>query len=706
MKLNLSKKIMLMTGAVLLVSVIGIGTVSVLKSKAALNDQAKDELVKLAAMSKSLCRATAIQAQLKAESDIKVASAMFDEISNKRVEIRDGKMVLDPGGQNMVINSNYQFVDQVSKETGSHCTIFLSENGQAKRIATTVLDDKGNRAINTTASQAVYDAVIGRGSSYKGRAWVVNAWYTTAYEPIRDTRNQVVGILFVGVKEGAGVLREALLSHKIGKTGYIYAIDTKGVLQIHPAKEGSDISKYDFIQEMTKKGPSLAEGEIGWITYPWMNKELGDTKPRDKGVAYAYFKDWDWVIGVGSYLDEFNAPAIGVRNAVIYLGIGFMLLSLLIAFYISRTITRPVVQLVKIAEAVTLGDASQEVEVRSSDEVGVLADGFRHMVDYLRSVSGAAQRIADNDLTVHLEPRSEKDTLGISFKGMVANLSGVVRELSQNSSQVVAAATEVASTSEEMAKGAQKQSSQASQVSAAVEEMTATIVESSRNAAEAATQAKEAAEAATQGRHIVSQTIEGMNQIAQVVHESAKTIEQLSKSSDQIGEIIGVIDDIADQTNLLALNAAIEAARAGEQGRGFAVVADEVRKLAERTTKATKEITDMIRSIQNETKGAVTSMEQGIKQVESGRVLASQAGESLGAILGYAQRVREMIQQVASAGEQQSQAAEEIARSVEGIAEVTKQSTLGAEQSASAAEELNRQADGLQQMVARFKTSE
>jgi methyl-accepting chemotaxis protein len=196
-----------------------------------------------------------------------------------------------------------------------------------------------------------------------------------------------------------------------------------------------------------------------------------------------------------------------------------------------------------------------------------------------------------------------------------------------------------------------------------------------------------------------------MNRIAAVVNQSAQTVKALGKSSDQIGEIIGVIDDIADQTNLLALNAAIEAARAGEQGRGFAVVADEVRKLAERTTKATKEIAGMIKQIQGETTGAVSAMEEGTKEVEQGKELAEKAGVSLKEIVEVSQRVTDMVAQIAAASEEQSSASEQISKNVEAISAVTGETASGTQQIARAAEDLNRLTENLQQLVGRFKLS-
>jgi len=384
--------------------------------------------------------------------------------------------------------------------------------------------------------------------------------------------------------------------------------------------------------------------------------------------------------------------------AVVALGI-----SALLALYQARSIGVPLARIAVVADAISQGDISHDIDLRSRDEVGRLAESFRNLIAYMRDLSTAAGQIAANDLTVEITPRSERDVLGQSFSTMKFNLSSMVRQLGVNADELVSAASEISSSSEQMSRGANEQTEQVALVSKAIEEMTATVVESSQSATQASEASRSAAEMAGQGGAIVGETVEGMKTIAEVVKESAASIGQLAKSAEQIGEIIGVIDDIADQTNLLALNAAIEAARAGEQGRGFAVVADEVRKLAERTGKATGEITEMIKSIQSETNDAVRVMESGIAEVGKGRELADQAGSSLSEIVNMSRNVMDMIERIATAAEQQSSASEQIVHNVENISSVARETASGAQQSASAAEELNRQAEGLQQMVARFK---
>jgi len=325
----------------------------------------------------------------------------------------------------------------------------------------------------------------------------------------------------------------------------------------------------------------------------------------------------------------------------------------------------------------------------------------------VKSLAEQADNVAKGDLTVEVVQHSEDEVgqLAASFKKMVENLRQTIGQVSEASSAVASASSEISSSTEEMAAGAQQQTSQAGEVASAVEEMTKTIVENSKNASNTAETAKAAKEAAGLGGRVVQETIVGMQRIAEVVNKSAETVKALGKSSDQIGEIITVIDDIANQTNLLALNAAIEAARAGEQGRGFAVVADEVRKLAERTTKATKEIAGMIKQIQVDTKGAVSSMEEGTQKVEEGIKLADKAGASLGEIVEISQKVTDMIAQIAAASEQQSSASEQISKNVEGISSVTSQTASGTQQIARAAEDLNRLTENLQQVVEKFKLS-
>ncbi len=698
LRLNLIQKLMLMLAAVLVVSITGVVMISTIKSNQYLTDSGKSDLAHMAVMAQVSCQVTAEEIQKKVKSDLMAADAEFELWTRGSVTVEGGQMIADPMGQRIVVNDNTDFVDMIKSKTGSLCTIFLNDNAQSRRIATNVLNDQGRRAVGTYVSQPVYDAVVNRGQTFVGRAWVVNDWYVTAYKPIHDEYNNIVGILFVGVKEQSPHLSEALLAQKVGKTGYIYTMNKDGVLQVHPNSTGKDISANAFAKEMMSVAPNLANGEVAFVTYEWER----NGKMAEKITAYTYVPEWEWIIGVGSYLDEFTSPANNIRNAIIFLGIGLLAVSMVIGFFIGRSIVKPIVNICDVAEAVALGDITKEITYRGRDEVGVLADSFRGMMDYLKENAEAAERIAENDLTVKVNPRSANDTLGNAFHKMITNLTAMIRDLRDNTRSLVSAATEISSASEQMAAGAQNQSDQASQVSTAVEEMTVTIVESSKNANEAKDMAEHASETSQKGRGVVDETISGLERIAQSSRESGDIVNELAAASDRIGQIIGVIDDIADQTNLLALNAAIEAARAGEQGRGFAVVADEVRKLAERTGTATGEITEMIKGIQNDSGRAVSSMEEAGNLVENGKSLADQAGINLHEISDLSQRVKDMIIQIATASDEQSAAAEQISKNIEHISSVTKETATGAQQSAAAAEELNRQAERMQQMISKF----
>jgi methyl-accepting chemotaxis protein len=339
-------------------------------------------------------------------------------------------------------------------------------------------------------------------------------------------------------------------------------------------------------------------------------------------------------------------------------------LSISTSIFMSRLILSPINKTVEAIIEVSKGDLTTRIDVASEDEIGEIAKHFNESVDRLH------------------------DT---------------ITQMATSSTRVSDAALTLDIAAEQMATGIEEAAAQVNSVAMASEEMSTTSSEIAQNCVMAAKSSEKANSAAIAGEEIIHETVNVMKRINERVKESAGIIKNLGARSDQIGKVVGLINDIADQTNLLALNAAIEAARAGEHGRGFAVVADEVRKLAERTTEATKEIGDTIKAMQAETKGAVSSMEEGVKEVEVGSVEAEKSGDALNDILKQVNAATVEINQIAVASEQQTVTTNEIACNIQQISPVMHDTSKMIQENAEAASQLSNLSKEIQKIVGKFK---
>ncbi len=456
---------------------------------------------------------------------------------------------------------------------------------------------------------------------------------------------------------------------------YFWINDEHPTMLMHPVRpelNGKDVSD---MKDSTGKAFFLEfvrvakKGDGDFVLYQWPKPQDPAKKPVPKLSFVKLFAPWGWVIGTGIYIDDVDAAW---WSSAMTAG-GLTLLCLLPLLAISLSTSRSILR------------------------------RLRDMVDRVKDVAEG-----EGDLTKRIEITSEDEVgeLGKWFNTFMEKLDGTLVQVASHTDSLAHAGKEIAGTTRGQAEGVEAQRDQTNQVATAMQEMASTVQQVSENSQNAATASAKASETAQQGGKIVEETLARMRAIAQSVGSSAQLIQELGKRSDQIGQIIGVIDDIADQTNLLALNAAIEAARAGEQGRGFAVVADEVRKLAERTSQATKEISTMILSIQNETKNAVTAMQAGTAEVERGVESTTMAGSALHEIISTNEKVSGMITQIATAATEQSAASEEINSSIEKIATVSNTSANAMKQTQEAVDNLSSLAQDLRSLVRQFKLSE
>src|SRR5438128_1867112 len=377
-----------------------------------------------------------------------------------------------------------------------------------------------------------------------------------------------------------------------------------------------------------------------------------------------------------------------------------LVLGIVIAYTSAKSITQPLNELMTVAQRIgNAGDLDHEINISRKDEIGELARTFSSMVSYLRELASVSEAIAGGNLSVEVIPRSKQDTLGNAFSRMIEGLRKLVQNVRDAASQVASASTQVAGASDEsakislqtasaidevtstmhemsvnvqnMVKSTQVQASSVSETSASIDQMVASIQRVADTAKVLLDISNRSREEVHSGINTMEKATEGLNKINSTIRSSGEIIDVLGQRADDIGKIIEVIDDLAEQTNLLALNAAIEAARAGEHGLGFAVVADEVRKLAEKSAQSTKEISELIQSIQKEARKAVENMERSTGIVNDGLGLGQELNAALRKISNVVTEVYKFAQEIGAATNEQSHGSSQIARATTRLNEIT-----------------------------------
>jgi len=571
---------------------------------------------------------------------------------------------------------------------------------------------------------------------------------SVAAATLSDTQT-IENIRFQMLIEGLE-LRNYLLSGDVrdeDKVNKIFA-DLMAAIRIGEAHANDQILRSTLAQ--------VEDGQRSWMdnfAKPLIAKrhqvDGGDATVSDLQIFYLQQNPSAWMKNTSALLDDASrtinaaldqsnisaARASSWSTLMSVAGIlGAILLGVGISYYTSNSITVPLSHLIRVAKEIgDTGNIDQSIDIHRDDEVGQLADNFNKMIAHLKAMAAVSASIAEGQLAVTVTPRSERDTMANAFSRMVEGLHELVRQGRVSAGQVADGASQMAAASDESArvsvqaasaidevtstmhemsinvqnvvKNTQMQASSVAETSASIDQMVASIQRVADTAKVLLEICYRSREEVHTGISTMDKATEGLNRTNVSIQASAQIIGALGRRADDIGKIVEVIDDLAEQTNLLALNAAIEAARAGEHGLGFAVVAEEVRKLAEKSTQSTKEISELIEGIQKEAREAVDNMEKSTNMVQEGLHLGGDLNSALGKISNVVTEVYKFAQEIGAATTEQSNGSSQIAKATTRLTEITQEINSSVEEQASGAQAVVRAMEKMRELVQQSTSS-